>query len=154
VGHPEERERRVVDQAELAPEVEPEVTEDPRGRLPRVGREEQGLAGCGPERSELLLREELRDRGAQLAVCVTDDVRESLRSSLLRELLQCGKLGARVRARDAEEPHGLGACEDAELRAARRLGRVLEFQPEAGVRLVRPEAAVGLRIRYPRPWSF
>jgi hypothetical protein len=40
--------------------------------------------------------------------------------------------------------------EDAELRVARDLGRVLELEPETKIRLVRPEACVGLRPREPR----
>ena len=54
------------------------------------------------------------------------------------------------RLRHAEEAHGLGAREDAELRAARRLGRVLDLEPEAQVGLVRAEAPVGLCVGHAR----
>ena len=40
---------------------------------------------------------------------VADDVGEALGAELLRPLLERGDLGARVHARHAEEPHGLGA---------------------------------------------
>ena len=42
------------------------------------------------------------------------------------------------------------AREDAELGAARELGRVLDLEPEAKVGLVGAEAAVGLLVRHPR----
>ena len=107
--------------------------------------------GCGRQSVELLLREELRDRGAELAALVPDDVREALRAAFLRELLECPELGARVRPRHAQEPDRVGAGEDAELRAARELRRVLELEPEARVGLVGPEAPVGLGEGHPRP---
>ena len=111
-------------------------------------REEERLAVLAAERGELGLREELGDRRADLAA-VEDEVGEPLCPPLLRDLLELRELAAAERLRDAEEAHGVGAGEDAELRAARGLGRVLELQPEAGVRLVRAEAPIRLRPREP-----
>ena len=146
---PEERERALVDQAELAAEVEAERAEHAGRRRPRVGGEEERLAVLAAERGELGLREELGDRRADLAA-VEDEVGEPLCPPLLRELLELRELAAAVRLRDAEEAHRLGAGEDAELGAARRLGRVLHLELEARVRLVGAEAAVGLLERHPR----
>ena len=105
------------------------------------------VPGSPAKRGELRLGEELRDRRAHLARLVGDHVGEPLRAPLLRELLERVELGARERLRRADEADRLGAREDAELRAARRLGRVLELEPEAQVGLVGAEAAVGLRPR-------
>src|SRR5205823_11516135 len=54
--------------------------------------------------------------------------------------------------RDAQEPDRLRTGEDAELGPSRDLGRVLELEPEAEVRLVAPEPPVRLRVREPREW--
>ena len=107
-------------------------------------------AGLAAEDGQLLLGEELRDRRAHLALLVVDEVGEPLRPPLLRELLELRQVAAAELLRHAQEPHGLGALEDAELGAARHLGRVLELEPEARVRLVGAEAAVGLLERHPR----
>ena len=69
---------------------------------------------------------------------------------MLRERLQLVELAARERLRHAQEAHGLSAREDAELRAARELGRVLELEPVAQVGLVGAEAAVGLGVGHAR----
>ena len=103
------------------------------------------MAGSPRKRVELLLGEELRDRRAHLALLVVDEVREPLRPPLLRDLLEPSEIAARELLRHAQEAHRLRAREDAELGAARDLGRVLELEPEARVRLVGAEAAVGLR---------
>src|SRR5204863_6613420 len=93
-------------------------------------------------------------RRAEIALLAADDGREPLRPPLLRRLLEAGEVGARVGLRHAKEPHRLGAAEDAELRAPRDLGRVLDLEAEARVRLVRAEAAVGLGVGHPRPGPF
>ena len=137
VGHPEERERALVDQPELAAELEAERAEHPRGHRPRVGGEEQRLVGRRGERLELRLGEELRDRRADLALLVADHVGEALGAELLRALLERGELGAREHPRDAEEPHRLGAGEDAELGAARRLASRPRSRARSGCRACR-----------------
>ncbi len=127
------------------------MPEHGRRGLPVVGAEEERLSRRDPERLELVLREELGDRRADLSgLLVADEVREPLRPALLRDVLESSQLGARVRARDAQEPDGFGVCEDAELGPARELGRVLELESEACIRLVRSEPPVGLLVRHLR----
>ena len=96
------------------------------------------------------LGEELRDRRAHLPLLVEDEIREPLRPPLLRELLELREVAAGVRLRHAQEAHGIGTLEDAELGAAGDLGRVLELEREARVRLVGAEAPVGLGEGHPR----
>ena len=134
----------VVDQPELVAELDAQRTEHARGHRPRIRGEEQRLARRRRKRLELLLGEELGDRRADLPRLVADHVGKALRAELLRALLERRDLGARVDARHAEEPHRVGAREDAELGAARGLGGVLDLEREAHVGLVRAEAPVGL----------
>ncbi len=150
VVDPEEREALVVDQTELAAEVQAQRAEDARGRLPRVGGEQDGGGGLAAESRQLLLGEELRDRGPHLALLVVDEVREPLRPPLLRDLLEACEIAAAELLRHAQEPHRLGAREHPELRRARDVGRVLELELEARVGLVRAEAAIGLLERHAR----
>src|SRR5205814_10623198 len=87
VRHPGELPRGLVDQRELASEVEAQEAEI-AGDLGGVARAEQrGRAGLA-DRSEHLGREELRDRRAHLPVGAEADVREALRAPALRELLE------------------------------------------------------------------
>ncbi len=95
---------------------------------------------------QLLFGQELRDRRARLSVLAVDDVREPLRSPLLRERLELVELGARELLGHAQEANGRRAGEDLELRAARERGRVLDLETEPQVRLVRPEAGHRLGI--------
>ena len=85
---------RRVDQLELAAEVQAEEAEHARDRCLVTCAEEQGRPGVGLERLELGLREELRDRRADLAALVDDDVGEALRPPLLCELLEPANLRA------------------------------------------------------------
>src|SRR5437868_5993020 len=72
---------------ELAAEMRPQPAEDaPDDRLV-AGGEERRRPGAARERGELLLGEKLRDRRADLAA-VVHEVRETLRSPLLGDLLQ------------------------------------------------------------------
>ena len=115
-----------------------------------VGGEEHRRRGIAAEDGQLFLGEKLRDRRAHLALLVEHEVGEPLRAPLLGELLELRQVAAAELLRHAQEPHGLGALEDAELGAARHLGRVLELEPEASVRLVGAETAVGLLERHAR----
>ena len=108
------------------------------------------MPGSLAEDGQLLLREELRDRRAHLALLVVDEIGEPLRPPLLGQLLELGEVAAAELLRHAQEADGVGVLEDAELGAARHLGRVLELEAEARVRLVRAEAAVGLLEGHPR----
>ena len=150
VVDPEEREDVLVDQAELLAEVAPQRAEHARGRRPGVGGEENGRRGLAAEGGQLLLREELRDRRAHLALLVVDEVREPFRPPLLGQLLELREVAAAELLRHAQEAHRVRAAEDAELRAARHLGRVLDLEPEARVGLVGAEAAIGLLEGHPR----
>src|SRR5204862_6422 len=67
------------------------------------------------QRVERLLRQELRDRRADLAVGAEDDVREPLRAPALRKLLEPLHLAARELAGHLQVPHGLRVREYAEL---------------------------------------
>src|SRR6266508_1458521 len=96
------------------------------------------------EGGELFLGEELRDRRAHLARLVEDEICEPFGPPLLGKIFQALELCARVLLRDAQEAHARGTREDAELRAARELRRVLELELEAEIRLVGAETAVGL----------
>ena len=116
----------------------------------RIRREQHGRSGIAAELRQLRLGEELRDRRADLPLLVEDEIRKALRPPLLRELLELREVAAGVRLRHAQEAHGLGALEDAELGLARDLRRVLDLEREARVRLVGAEAAVGLGERHPR----
>src|SRR5207244_7904026 len=105
VRDPEPRPRLLVDQAEPLAEAQPERPEHPRGRGPRVGGEEERRPRLRAQRRELALREELRDRRAHLAVLADDEVGETLRSPLAREVLEPGELAPRELLRHAQEPH-------------------------------------------------
>ena len=129
---------------ELASQVDAHATEDARDRRLVPGGEQHRRAGLAPERVELALREELRDRRPHL-VAVVDEVRQPLRPPLLRDLLEPLQLRPRERARRDEEAHRLRPAEYAELRAARHLGRVLDLEAEAKVGLV--GAVAGERVR-------
>ena len=83
IGYPEEPPRFAVDQLELAPEVESQRSEDPRDHRRLVGGEEHGRRRLRAKTVELLLREELRDRRADLALLVVDEIGEALRPPLL-----------------------------------------------------------------------
>ena len=140
----------VVDQPELAAEMEPERPENTRGRRPRVGREEHRRGGIAAKHRELFLGEKLRDRRTHLALLVEHEVGEPLRAPLLGELLELRQITAAELLRHAQEAHSLGAGEDTELGAARHLGGVLELEPEARIRLVRAETSIRLVERHPR----
>ena len=116
----------------------------------RVGGEEHRRGRVAAEDGQLLLGEKLRDRRAHLALLVEHEVGEPLGAPLLGELLELRQVAAAELLRHTQEPHGLGAFEDAELGVARDLGRVLELEPEARVRLVGAEAAIGLLERHAR----
>ena len=109
--------------------------------------------GGSAERLELLLGEEFRDRRAHLTRVVEDEIGETLRAPLLRELLEPLQLAARERFRRDEVADGLRAGEDPELGAARDVGRVLDLEAEADVRLVGAvaEHRVGVRHARERP---
>ena len=83
--------------------------------------------GHAERRSSSRSDEELRD---------LREVREALRPPLLRERLEPSVLGARERLRDDEVANAGRVREDAELGAARHLGRVLDLHPEPEVGLV------------------
>ena len=153
VRHPEERERRRRRPGRARARGGAAGARAPaRSSAHVVGGEEQRLAGLPARAPRARCSERNFAIGERTSpLLVADEVREPLRAPLLRELLERRELGARERPRHAQEPHGLGAGEDAELRAARRLGRVLELEPEARVRLVGAEAPVGLGEGHPRP---
>src|SRR6188472_1106840 len=134
---------------ELATEVNPHATEHARDRRRVAGAEQHGRAPLRAEGVELRLRQELRDRRADLAALV-DEVREALRAPLLRDLLESLQLGPREDAGNRQEADRLGAAEDAELGAARHLGRILDLETEAQIRLVRAVAQKRIRERQPR----
>ena len=149
VGDPEEPPRVCVDQLELAAEVQPQRAEHARRPSPaRRRRRARVVAGLATgTRSSSASDEELRDRRAHLAVLAEHEVREPLRAPLLRDLLELRELAARELLRDAQEAHRRGVGEDAELGAARDLGRVLDLEPEAQVGLVGAVAQVAPRPR-------
>ena len=97
---------------------------------------------------EQLRREELRDRRADLAVLAEDEIRETLRSPRLRLVLERLHLGARELPRHGEVAHAWRIREDAELGAARRVGRLLDLHPEAQVGPVDAEAEHRLVVRH------
>jgi len=94
VEHPVEDLLPGLGEAELAAEVRAQAAEDARDELLVSGREEDRRAGLADERSELGLREELRDRRARLARLVADEVGEAFRTPFLRDLLEPRELGA------------------------------------------------------------
>jgi len=136
VGHPEEAPSAPVDEVELTAEMETERPQDASDHLRLVRTEQDRRRGPGAEVVELLLREELRDRRAHLALLVVHEVREPLRPPFLGERLQPLEVGARELLRHSQEANSRRVREDAELRAARHGGRVLDLEPEAQVRLV------------------
>src|SRR4029078_10624660 len=85
------------------------------------------------ERSSPLSSRTTYDRPVAPRSSASASVRLALVAVFLCERLECPELGARVRPRHAQEPARVGAGEDAELRAARELGRVLELEGEARV---------------------
>src|SRR4051812_16377086 len=151
VGDPNPIPGLLVDQPELAAEVEPQRTKHARDHDRLVGGEENAVARIAAEVRELLLGEELGDRRTHLALLVPHEVREPLGTPLLRHLLEALELAAGESLRHADEAHGRRAREDAELRIAGDLGRLLELEPEPKVRLVRAEARVGFRPG--EPWE-
>src|SRR5581483_1920165 len=105
-GHPEEAVRALVDQAQLAPEPQPQRAEHPRGQRPLARDEEEGRRRLASQRRELLRREELRDRRAHLALLVVDEVGEPRRAELARRVLEGSELAARELLRHAQEADG------------------------------------------------
>src|SRR5262249_34977508 len=87
VRDPDPGERVPIDQVERLAEMRPEGAEDPLDAGLPVRREQDGRARLTPERLELRLRQELRDRRAGDTLLVVDEVREPLRPPLLRERL-------------------------------------------------------------------
>ena len=79
------------------------------------------------------------------------DVGEPLGTPLLRDLLELRQLAARESLGRDEVPDDRGVGEDAEPRAARDLGPVLDLEVEAKVRLVRSESPVRLVPGHPGP---
>ncbi len=148
VDHPVE-EILVRREPELTIEMDAEAAEHARDSRLVAGCEERGRARLAPECLELRLGEELRDRRPHL-VAVVDQVRETLGSPLLRDLLEPLQLRPRERARRDEEAHGLGSCEDAELGAARHLGRILDLEAVAQIWLVGAVPSERLRVRQAR----
>src|SRR4029079_14576515 len=104
--------------------------------------------GLGGEAAELVLGEELRDRRADLAAVVHEG-REALGAPLLPNLFETPELRPRVRAGRDDVAHHLRVCEDAELRAARELRRVLDLEAVAKVGLVGAVTAHDIRVRQP-----
>src|SRR5205823_3762624 len=92
---------------------------------------------------ELLLREELRDWRADLALLVVDEIGEALRPPLLGDPFEPLEAGTCELLRDAEKTHSRRAREDAELGPARQLSRVLDLQAEAKIRFVGAVAGLG-----------
>jgi hypothetical protein len=115
VDHPEELVLRLVDQLELVAELRAQSAEHALDHRHGVCREQDGRARRRGERLELLLREELRDRRADLSRLVHDEVGEALRPPLLRDLLEPPELRAREGTGGDEEANRLGAREDPEL---------------------------------------
>src|SRR5581483_5761812 len=111
---------------------------------------ERRRARLAAEARELRLAEELRDRRGDLTVGAMDEVRESLRAPLLGHLLELRDLGTAELARHLQEADRGRVREDAELRAARELGRVLDLEAEPQVGLVGAVPAVGLLPRQAR----
>ena len=130
VGHPVESVRPPFGELELATQMNAQAAEHATDRMLVGGSEEHGRAGLGTERSELLLREELRDRRANLAV-VVDEVCEPLCSPLLRDLFETGELGPREHSRHDEIADDRSVRKDTELRGPRRLGRIFDLEPVA-----------------------
>ena len=128
VGDPVEDVEARVDQVELAARGAAGAA---RGRARPTGSSSATKSAVDPSSTpnacELALREELRD---------LRQVREPLRAPLLRELLEPRLLAARERPRHDDVPDARRVLEDAELGAARDLGRVLDLHPEAEVGLV------------------
>src|SRR4051794_29063868 len=140
VEHPVEDVGAPGGQIELAAEMHPETAEHPSDEVGLAGAEENCGAGLGGERSELLLREELGDRRAPLAVLVDDDVCETLCSPPLGDFLEPCELRAGEWLRRDEVADRRSTPEDTELRAARHLGGVLDLHAVPEVRFVSTEA--------------
>src|SRR5204862_3046146 len=77
VDHPQELPERLVDEAELAAELQAQQAEHLGDETLVAGAEEQRVSRLAPA-LEQLGREELRDRRRELAVGAEDDVREAL----------------------------------------------------------------------------
>ena len=116
--------------------------------MPRLVRDEEQRVPRHAPPLEQLRREELRDRRADLAVLAEDEVRKALRSPRLRLVLERLHLGARELPRHGEVAHARRVREDAELGAARRVGRLLDLHPEAQVGPVDAEAEHRLVVRH------
>src|SRR4051794_14917625 len=82
-------------QGELTAEVDAEAAEHTCDELRVAGGEEDRRVGLARKRGELVLRQELRDRRAALAVLVDDDEGEPLGAPLLRDLLEPRELCTR-----------------------------------------------------------
>ena len=149
VERPGERVPVRVGEPELAAEMRAQAAEHARDRRLVGGGEERRRVRLPRERRELVIRQELCDRRSDFAA-VVDEVREALRSPFLCDLLQPAELGAREGTRRNEVAHDGCSGEDAELRAPRDLGRVLDLEPEPEVRLVGPVAQHHVRELEPR----
>src|SRR6185436_6923883 len=110
------------DQLELSAEVETKRSQHARHHRRLVGGEQDRRDGLGAEGVELLVREELRDRRADLSLLVENEIREALRPPLLRDSVEPFEVGPRELLRDAQEAYGRRVREDAELGGARHLG--------------------------------
>ena len=139
----------LVDQAELASEVEPQEPEDARHLGGLAGAEQQRRSRTFESRQQFR-RQELRDRRAHLAVGAEHDRGEAACPPALDELLELRDLAARQLALHPEEAHGRRVREDAELGAAGQLCRLLDLETEAKVGLVGAVAEVRLLPRHAR----
>ena len=149
VDDPEKLVTRLVHEAQLLAEVQPQKAENPRCGTRLVGDEEDGRARRRPEGVELRFGEELRDGRANVAVLGVHEICEPLRSPFLRRALEAFELGARERLRRDDVPHRRRVREDAESRVACQLCRVVYLELEAQVRLVGSETAHRLVPRDP-----
>src|SRR5690348_3267732 len=135
VERPREAVGLAIGEVELAAQMRTQAAEHPRDRRLVGGGEERRRVRVARERRELVLGEELRDRGSNFAA-VVDEVREALRPPFLRDLFQPAELGTREGTRRDEIAHDGRSREDAELRRARDVRRVLDLEPEPKIGLV------------------
>ena len=106
----------LVDQAELAAEVQAQRAEHARDDRRLVGGEEHGRARDPPGSASSSASERNFAIGERTSPSLVDDeVGEPFRAPLLRDLLEPCELAARERLRRDEEAHGRRVREDAEL---------------------------------------
>ena len=147
IRDPHEPPCRLIDEAQFPAEVKPQEPEDARHFGGLAGPEQQCRSRTG-ERRQQVLRQELRDRRAHLAVGAEHDRGEAACPPTLDQLLELRDLATRQFALHTEEAHGGRTREDPELGATGQLRRLLDLEAEAEIGLVRAVAAVRLLPRH------